>query len=78
MKKLLDSLSVARKHLSALDRVFRTHHQPYANNTTKLERLPLYDKLRKEVYAGGKKRGTYGYARQMILGDLPHTQSITT
>ena len=70
MKKLLDSLSVAGKHLSVLDQVFRTHYQPYANNTAKLERLPLYDELRKEVYAGGKKRGTYGYARQMILCDL--------
>ena len=70
MKKLLDSLSTSGKHLAILDRVFRTHYQPYANNAAKMERLPLYDELRKEVYAGGKKRGTSGYARQMILGDL--------
>ena len=32
--------------------------------------MPEYDGLRREVYAGGKKGGVYGYGRQMLLGDL--------
>jgi len=35
-----------------------------------LDKIPFYDELRKEVYAGGKKKGKKGYNRQMILGDL--------
>ena len=70
MKKLLSSLSVSAKHLSILDDVFRKYYPPYAAISKKLENLPLYDELRKEIYAGGKKRGVYGYGRQMILGDL--------
>ena len=70
MKVLLDSLSVATQHISVLDDVFRKHYPPYAMATTKLEGLPLYDELRREIYAGGKRRGAYGYGRQMILGDL--------
>lgn len=70
MKKLLSSLSVATKHLAILDGVFRKNYAPYAVACKKFENLPLYDELRKEIYAGGKKRGVYGYGRQMILGDL--------
>jgi len=70
MDKLLKSLAVAGKHLTLLDRVFRKNYSPYAEITQKLLDLPLYDELRKEVYAGGKKRGIHGYGRQMILGDL--------
>lgn len=70
MDKLLESLAVAGKHLSLLDRVFRENYPPYAEITIKLRNLPLYDELRKEVYVGGKKRGVHGYGRQMILGDL--------
>lgn len=70
MDKLLESLSLAGKHLSLLDKMFKENYPPYAEITEKLLRLPLYDELRKEVYAGGKKRGIHGYGRQMILGDL--------
>lgn len=70
MKRLLDSLSVAAKHLSTLDYVFRKNYPLYTLTSSKLEGLALYDELRKEIYAGGKKRGVYGYGRQMILGDL--------
>lgn len=70
MKKLLDSLSVAGKHLSVLDKFFRGNYPTYAEISRKLESVPLYDELRKEIYAGGKKGGKYGYGRQMILGDL--------
>lgn len=70
MDKLLESLAVAGKHLSLLDKVFQENYPPYAEITRKLQNLPLYDELRKEIYAGGKKRGVHGYGRQMILGDL--------
>ena len=70
MKKLLSNLSIATKHISILDDVFRKNYPPYALASKKLEGLPRYDELRKEKYAGGKKRGAYGYGRQMILGDL--------
>ena len=70
MEKLLDNLILAGKHLSLLDRVFQENYPPYAEITKKLLSLPRYDELRKEVYAGGKKGGVYGYGRQMILGDL--------
>ena len=70
MKKLLSSLAIASKHISVLDDVFRSNYPPYTEASKKLENLPLYDELRKEIYAGGKKQGTYGYGRQMILGDL--------
>jgi hypothetical protein len=69
MKKLLGSLSIATKHISILDDVFRKNYPPYTVVSKKLEGLPLYDDLRKEIYAGGKKQGAYGYGRQMILGD---------
>jgi hypothetical protein len=70
MKRLLNSLSLAAKHLSVIDKVFRDNYPPYTLMSNKLHNLPLHDELRKEIYAGGKKRGVYGYARQMILGDL--------
>jgi len=70
MKKLLDSLNRAGKHLSILDKTFKQNYPTYAEIHTKLQNLPLYDELRKEIYAGGKRGGIYGYARQMILGDL--------
>jgi hypothetical protein len=68
MKKLLDSLSLSVKHLSILDGVFRRNYPPYATELSKLESLSLFDELRKEIYVGGKKRGSYN--RQMILGDI--------
>ena len=70
MDKLLENLILAGKHLSLLDKVLQQNYPPYAEITNKVLKLPLYDELRKEVYAGGKKRGIYGYGRQMILGDL--------
>ena len=70
MDKLLDNLILAGEHLSLLDKVFRENYPPYAEITKKLSSLPEYDELRKEVYAGGKKGGVYGYGRHMILGDL--------
>lgn len=70
MKKLLSNLSIATKHISILDDVFRKNYPPYDVVSKKLEGLPLYDELRKEIYAGGKKQGAHGYGRQMILGDL--------
>jgi hypothetical protein len=70
MDKLLDNLVMAGKHLSLLDKVFQDNYPPYIEITKKLLNLPKYDDLRKEVYAGGKKGGVYGFGRQMILGDL--------
>ena len=70
MDKLVDNLILAGKHLALLDKVFQENYPPYAEITRKLSSLPEYDELRKEVYAGGKKRGIYGYGRHMILGDL--------
>lgn len=70
MKKLIRNLAVAAQHISILDNVFRKNYAPYTVASKKLESVPLYDELRKEIYAGGKKRGVYGYGRQMILGDL--------
>lgn len=70
MDKLLDSLMIAGHHLTILDNVFQHNYPPYAEITQKLSEISLYDELRKEIYAGGKKGGKYGYGRQMILGDL--------
>lgn len=70
MKKLLYSLNRATKHLSVLDTFFRQNYPAYADVSKKLGKLPLYDELRKEIYAGGKKGGKYSYGRHMILGDL--------
>lgn len=70
MKKLLDSLSLAGKHLALVDNVFRNKYPLYAETSKKLHSLPLYDELRKEIYAGGKKGGKHSYGRHMILGDL--------
>jgi hypothetical protein len=73
MKKLIDSLSIASKHLSILDDVFMANYPLYAETSKKLHSLPLYDELRKEIYVGGKRsRGKREkrYGRQMILGDL--------
>ena len=70
MKKLLDSLALAAKHLSILDNAFQNSYKPYSVISKKLQSIPLYDELRKEIYVGGKKLGAHGYARQMILGDL--------
>lgn len=70
MEKLLKDLRLAGKHLSILDKVFQQSYPAYAEITKKLSNIALYDDLRREIYAGGKKRGIYGYGRQMILGDL--------
>src|SRR3972149_8873684 len=70
MKKLLSNLSIAKKAISILDVVFGKNSPPNPIFSKKLESLPLYDELRKEIYAGGKRRGAHGYGRQMILGDL--------
>lgn len=70
MRKLLEATSLAVTHLLTLDEVFRSNYVPYREWVERMENLPLYDELRKEVYAGGKKRGPRGYNRQMILGDL--------
>jgi len=70
MKKLLEANLLATRHLLILDEVFRSNYPPYACWAGKLDNHPLYDELRREIYAGGKKRGEKGYARQMILGDL--------
>jgi hypothetical protein len=70
MKKLLEANLLATKHLLILDEVFRANYPPYTEWASRLDNFPMYDELRKEIYAGGKKRGAKGYARQMILGDL--------
>jgi hypothetical protein len=68
MKKLLSANLSATKHLLILDEVFRNNYAPYSDWVKRIDQNPFYDELRKEIYAGGKKRR--GYARQMILGDL--------
>ena len=70
MKSLIKNLNLAGKHLAAIDEVFRSNYPQYADTSTKLHKLPFFEELRREIYAGGKKGGKYGYARQMILGDL--------
>jgi len=70
MERLLKANLLATKHLLILDKVFRSNYSPYMDWARKLDNVPLYDELRKEIYAGGKKKGRKGYARQMILGDL--------
>jgi hypothetical protein len=70
VKKILEANMLATKHLLILDEVFRSNYPPYADWARRLNNIPLYDELRKEIYAGGKKKGKKGYARQMILGDL--------
>ena len=70
MDKLIKNLIISAKHLSILDSTFRQNYPPYQDISQKISAIPLYDDLRKEVYAGGKKRGVHGYNRQMILGDL--------
>lgn len=67
MEKLLKANWVATKHLLILDNFFAFNYPPYAEWSARLQQLPLYDQLRKEIYAGGKTRA---YGRQMILGDL--------
>ena len=70
MERLLKANLLATKHLLILDEVLKLRYPPYANWAKRLEQIPLYDELRKEIYAGGKKGGKKGYSRQMILGDL--------
>jgi len=70
MKNLLNNLVLSAKHLHILDKVLRENYPPYRDIAIKLERVPLFKEFCKEIYAGGKKGGKYGYNRQMILGDL--------
>lgn len=70
MEKLFKANLLATKHLLILDKVLRLNYSPYAEWASRLEQVPLYDELRKEIYAGGIKERRKGYARQMILGDL--------
>ncbi|MEM3715402.1 MAG: hypothetical protein QXF82_10695, partial [Nitrososphaeria archaeon] len=68
--KLLKANLLATKHLLILDKIFRERYNPYKDWANKLEQISIYDELRKEIYAGGKKKGKKGYGRHMILGDL--------
>jgi hypothetical protein len=68
MRILINSVQKSVKHLGALDEIFRLNYPPYNAQSKILENLPHYDAFRKELYVGGKKRGSY--ARQMILGDI--------
>lgn len=64
------SRPILNNELSILDNVFQQNYPPYKEISKKLSAIALYDELRKEIYAGGKKKGKNGYGRQMILGDL--------
>jgi len=63
MKKLLHRLDLSVKHLQTLDNVLQSKYEEYRNFAHKIESLPHYQELLKEVYTGGR-------GRQMILGDL--------
>jgi len=70
MEKILKANLLATEHLLILDEVFRANYPSYADWSKKLDKVSLYEELRKEIYAGGKRGGKKGYGRQMILGDL--------
>ena len=63
MKKLLHRLDLSVKHLQTLDNVLQSKYEEYRNFAHKIESLPRYQELLKEIYIGGR-------GRQMILGDL--------
>jgi len=63
MKDLLYNLDLSVKHLRVLDDILRSKYEEYRNFAHKIESLPRYQELLKEIYIGGR-------GRQMILGDL--------
>jgi len=70
VKQILQRLILSARHLQLLDEFFRENYPLYSDIAKKMENVPKYDELLQEIYVGGKKRGKYGYGRQMILGDL--------
>ena len=72
MKILLDKLGTSVTHLKCLDDIFRKNNPAYIQIENKMIKA-LGSNLKtisKELYAGGKSKGSNGLHRQMILGDV--------
>lgn len=75
MKLILDKLGISIEHLKCLDEVFLQYNTEYQRidsilNSAEFE--PIYKKISKELYAGGKTAANsrIKFNRQMILGDV--------
>ncbi len=72
MEDLLKRLDTSVQHLRCLDEVFRAHSPLYNQMEQNMIRElgPEYLTIARELYAGGKQRGSNALNRQMILGDV--------